>query len=86
MPNPRLSWEINSDIRGLKQKSYHILVASSLEKLNADNDDLWDSERKSDASILVEYNGKPLQGRNDCFWMDKTEHPHPEKRKLVKLT
>ncbi len=69
--NPRLSWELNSDKRGLKQKSYHILVASSLEKLNADNGDLWNSEKESDTSILVEYNGKPLKSRDVCFWKVK---------------
>ncbi|MDR2916150.1 MAG: family 78 glycoside hydrolase catalytic domain [Tannerella sp.] len=71
--NPRLSWELNSDKRGLKQKSYHILVASSLENLNADNGDLWNSEKESETSILVEYNGKPLKSRDVCFWKVKVK-------------
>ena len=58
---PRLSWEITGDVRGIRQTAYRILVASSLEKLNADEGDLWDSKTvKSGASINVPYGGKKL--------------------------
>ena len=42
---PRLSWVLNSDTRGTMQKSYRILVASTLAKLMANQGDLWDTGR-----------------------------------------
>ena len=40
---PRLCWEIHDLRRGANQTAYHVLVASSPEKLAADQGDLWDS-------------------------------------------
>ena len=37
---PRLSWELSSNVRDVQQTAYHILVASSIKKLNADEGDL----------------------------------------------
>jgi alpha-L-rhamnosidase len=69
VPNPRLSWEILSDGREIRQKFYRILVASSLEKLNNDEGDLWDSRKvKSDNSVYVTYEGERLSSRTRCFW------------------
>jgi len=42
---PRLSWEMQDSRRGAAQTAYQILVASSPEKLTADEGDLWDSGR-----------------------------------------
>src|SRR5690606_29522253 len=41
--NPRLSWEISGDKRGIVQTAYQVLVASSREKLKANEGDLWNS-------------------------------------------
>lgn len=30
---PRLSWEIQSDKRGIKQTQYHIIISSSCDKI-----------------------------------------------------
>ena len=69
---PRLSWEITGDCRGVQQKDFHVLVASSLEKLNANEGDLWDSKSvKSNASVNVPYGGKPLESRTTCYWKVK---------------
>jgi len=69
-PNPRFSWEILAgETRGVVQTAYHILVASSLEKLDAGEGDLWDSKNvKSNASIHVPYGGKLLESRMECYW------------------
>ncbi len=68
----RLSWEIVSDGRAIRQKSYQILVASSMEKLNAGEGDLWDSQTvKTNASVNVPYGGKTLESRTACFWKVK---------------
>jgi alpha-L-rhamnosidase len=68
---PRLSWtiEARSQVRGLRQTAYQILVASSEALLKKDAGDLWDSGKiESDRSIHVEYNGKPLTSRMHCWW------------------
>jgi len=55
-PKPRLSWRLESDQRGQKQSAYHVLVASSLDKLDKDVGDLWDSGNvESDQSLNVVY-------------------------------
>jgi len=66
---PRLSWQIKSDANDVKQTAYQILVASTLENLNSDKGDLWDSGKvASDASVNVVYNGKKLGDRQNAFW------------------
>jgi len=66
---PRLSWILESDQRGQKQTAYRILVASTPERLAADQGDLWDSGKvDSDQTIHMVYQGKPLQSRMHCWW------------------
>ena len=50
--------------RGLKQTAWQVIVASSLEKLQADEGDLWNSSRTaSDQSVNIEYAGQePRRG------------------------
>jgi len=61
---PFLSWEMDGDTRDIRQKGYQILVASSMEKLNADEGDLWDSGMvRSDQSINIPYGGKSLESK-----------------------
>jgi len=69
VPNPRLTWEIISQKRNVKQKFYRIIVASTKEKLEAGEGDLWDSGKvRSGNSIQVPYDGKTLKSRQLCFW------------------
>jgi alpha-L-rhamnosidase len=66
---PRLSWEIKSKERNVMQKAYRIMVASTKEKLEKGEADLWDSGKvKSGESIQIPYAGKQLQSRQKCFW------------------
>ena len=66
---PRLSWRIQSEIRSQKQTAYHVLVASSPDKLVKDQADLWDSGKvASDQSVFVSYDGKKLASGTDCYW------------------
>ncbi|MFZ5831197.1 MAG: family 78 glycoside hydrolase catalytic domain [Planctomycetota bacterium] len=66
---PALSWTIEDERRGVVQKSYRVLVATSEEMLARDEGDLWDSgEVASDCSHLVVYKGRPLVSRQRCFW------------------
>jgi alpha-L-rhamnosidase len=69
---PRLSWEINGTQRHILQTAYQLLVASSPEKLAANEGDLWNPGKVSSAqSIHVPYAGKPLQSRTACYWKVK---------------
>ena len=67
--NPRLSWILDSKIRGQFQSAYQILVAKSQELLDSNKADLWDSGKvESDQTDQIEYAGKELKPRQECFW------------------
>ena len=67
--HPRLSWELASDRRGVRQLTYRILVASSSELLAENKGDLWDSGIvQSDQSIQIKYAGKALNSGTLCYW------------------
>jgi hypothetical protein len=69
--NPRFNWKLSSEekIRGQKQTAWHIIVATSPEKLNHREADMWNSGKVySDQSVLVPYAGKPLISHNTCYW------------------
>jgi alpha-L-rhamnosidase len=67
---PRLSWQINSDVRGTEQTHYEIVVASSRQKLG--NPDIWSSGKiNSNESIHVPYAGKPLTSATTYYWAVK---------------
>ncbi|MFS4482750.1 alpha-L-rhamnosidase [Hyunsoonleella sp. 2307UL5-6] len=69
---PYFSWIL--DVEGLNksQSAYHILVASSEDKLNEDDADLWNSKKvESDTSTFVKYNGNPLEAMQTYFWKVK---------------
>lgn len=66
---PRLGWQIKSDVNDLKQAGYQIMVASTLENLNTNKADLWDSGKvESNESVNIIYNGKKLGDRQNAFW------------------
>jgi alpha-L-rhamnosidase len=66
---PRFSWIIDSKERNVAQESYRIWVASSVEKLNNGEADLWNpGEVKSRNSILIPYGGAPLKSRAQAYW------------------
>jgi alpha-L-rhamnosidase len=68
-PQPRLSWQIQSDRRSVVQSAYQILVATSPESLQGDLGDKWDSTRvSSDRSVNVLYGGRPLTSAEICWW------------------
>jgi alpha-L-rhamnosidase len=67
--HPRLSWMINSDLKGARQTAYQILVAREAALLNPGKADVWDSGRvASDRSILVPYAGPSLKSAARYFW------------------
>lgn len=72
--SPRLSWKLTEDypIRGQKQKAYQILVASSLENLNNQIGDIWNSGKvESDQSVNNVCKAKKLESAKQYFWKVK---------------
>ncbi len=69
---PRLSWTLVSSRpvdRGQFQSAYRILVASSLERLQKDKGDAWDSGKVNlDQSTFVVYAGLPLNSGIQYWW------------------
>ncbi len=70
--SPRLSWKLVAKeraTRGQRQTAYQILVSSDRLLLNENRSDLWNSGQiKSEQSILIPYQGKPLKSRMQCWW------------------
>lgn len=59
--NPRFSWELQSTKKAVSQSAYQIVVSSTIQNLDNNNYDLWNSGKvDSDQNILVDYNGKEL--------------------------
>jgi alpha-L-rhamnosidase len=74
---PRFAWQILAEERNVMQVAYQVLVASSPEKLGADEGDLWNSGKVNSASsIHVSYNGKLLSSRMKCYWKVKAWTNH----------
>ncbi len=69
---PKLGWQLESKNFDVSQKAYQILVASSEEKLQNNEADVWDSGKvKSNESQLVLYKGKFLESESKYFWKVK---------------
>ncbi|MHC4555880.1 MAG: family 78 glycoside hydrolase catalytic domain [Planctomycetota bacterium] len=71
-PAPRLSWTLESSIRGQKQTAYRVLVAQSIQALLEDRGDIWDSGKvESSQSVNIVYTGEALVSGQRCFWKVK---------------
>lgn len=69
---PLFSWTVVAEGYNKSQSAYHILVATSKEKLNENDADVWNSDKvKSDKSTFVKYQGKPLKALQHYFWKVK---------------
>jgi alpha-L-rhamnosidase len=66
---PRLSWQLQSDRRGVRQTAYRIVAASCKVDLDDPQKLLWDSDRiESDQSIHVRYAGPALVSGQRVYW------------------
>jgi alpha-L-rhamnosidase len=75
---PRLSWKLATEDSGQRQTAYQILAGPAPDG----KPDLWDSGKvASDQSVLVPWQGKPLDSRSRVFWRvrvwDKDGIPSP---------
>lgn len=68
-PTPHLSWQSDNAERNWKQTAYQILVASSLDRLQSGQADVWDSGKiNSDESVDIAYHGSALESRRRYYW------------------
>ena len=66
---PRLFWTLSGAGRAERQSAREILVASSAQKLDRGDGDLWDSGKvDSGETIQVPYSGEPLRSAEQVFW------------------
>lgn len=69
---PRFGWQLVSERMNVSQKAYQILVASSLENLQKNVADVWDSGKvNSNQSQFVLYKGASLKNEKKYFWKVK---------------
>lgn len=69
---PLFSWIVNAEGFNKSQSAYHILVASSKDKLNEADADMWNSQKvESEKSTFVKYQGAPLQAMKTYYWKVK---------------
>ncbi|WP_268223921.1 alpha-L-rhamnosidase [Sinomicrobium oceani] len=71
--HPRLSWRLKPGVPGARRMAYRIMVASTREKLDRNEADLWDSGRTEDrgTSWYITYGGSPLQSKQQAWWKVK---------------
>jgi len=75
--NPFFGWIVNSDQNNTIQTAYQILVASTLENIQKNAGDFWDSGKvETNQSVNVSYAGKALQPKSVYFWKVKTWDNH----------
>lgn len=64
-PHPQLSWTWGG---AAAPRGYQILVATSEDKLRANEADLWDSGLVRTDQKTAKYQGKPLSSMQHCYW------------------
>ena len=72
---PRFGWKMAAKhgVMDVTQSAYRVLVATSREKLAADDGDLWDSGKVPGAQAIdVAYAGKPLASSRRIWWKVRT--------------
>ena len=73
-PTPRLGWLLESTACDVKQTAYHLIVASTREKAEALEGDLWDFTNNRNSydpnngshSQWIPYEGKALKSNTRC--------------------
>ncbi|WP_204344065.1 alpha-L-rhamnosidase [Psychroserpens algicola] len=69
---PLLSWIVTAEGYNKSQSAYHILVASSEERLNEDDAYIWNSNKvNSEQSTFVKYEGKAIEPMKSYYWKVK---------------
>ncbi len=84
---PFFGWIDNSSQNNTLQTAYRIIVASSLENINKEIGDFWDSGKNdTDQSVNVVYSGKALEPGSVYFWKVKTWDNHGVESPFSQIT
>jgi alpha-L-rhamnosidase len=66
---PRLSWIDISPLQAQRQTAYEIMVATTAQRLQDDQPDLWNTGKiASDETVNLAYAGQRLTSRQRCYW------------------
>jgi alpha-L-rhamnosidase len=65
--HPRFTWQMDNSAEGARQSAWQVIVTSSSEN-DKSNNIVWDSGKRNDGKILVNYDGKPLIPFTRYFW------------------
>lgn len=69
---PLLSYLLTADRKNSYQSAYRILVSSTMEGLNREEGDLWDSgKRQGRENFCIVYGGTQLKSRQRVYWKVK---------------
>lgn len=66
--NPVFSWKLKHSRINEKQTAYQVLVASSMENLERNVGDMWDTGKVSSSEQIVKYDGKTLEPCKTYYW------------------
>jgi alpha-L-rhamnosidase len=68
---PYFSWVLSDTSRNARQMAYHLLVATSREKIDADQGDVWDSGKVNGGKQMQIRCGVPLDTNQIYYWKVK---------------
>ncbi len=66
--HPRLLWKLPSEEKGIMQIAYQLMVDTDSVRLVKGMANMWNSGKINSASMMITYNGKPLQSFTKYFW------------------
>lgn len=67
-PAPRLSWKMEDNRQGARQRAYRVLVGKDSIQVAGGTADMWDTGKMISQDILVTYAGKPLEPCTKYYW------------------
>ncbi|MEQ8335985.1 MAG: family 78 glycoside hydrolase catalytic domain [Cyclobacteriaceae bacterium] len=77
--HPRFSWELEGEGRNRSQSAYRIIVASTREKLELAEGDIWDSGKvRSNKTNQINYEGKDLISLKKYFYKVQVWDEHDQ--------
>src|SRR4051794_6297993 len=65
---PRFSWRLEGSARGLAQRAYRVVVATTAAKAAAGTGDVWDSGEVASGDPFAEYQGHALASRTRYYF------------------
>ena len=69
VPQPRFSWKLNAEQRGVSQSAFRLIVGESREEVEKKNGSVWDTGKiPGSQTVNLEYAGIPLQSNKKYFW------------------